>query len=109
MFLGSIFKSFGQITLKLLLPKSLHNDTAEEAKLDASARGIHSTFFDVRVTRRFAMSNVVLSLEKLYNKHETEKMNLFKEIIEEVEKWSSSPLVFPTTGGMGSQCTLVMI
>ena len=78
----------GVVTEPTLLPINPNNfnprvNTAEEAKLDVSARGINSTFerslFDVRVTHPFAISNVVLPLEELYNKHETDKINMYKK------------------------------
>ena len=98
------------VTEPTLLPTNPNNfnprvNTAEETRLDVSARGINSTFersfFDVRVTHPFAISNVLLPFEKLYNKHETEKMNLYEERVQEVEKGSFSPLVFLTAGGIG--------
>ena len=84
-------------------------NTAEEARLDISARGINSTFertfFDVRVAHAFAASNVVLLLDRLYRKHEQEKFALYGERVRQVEKGSFEPLVFLTTGGMGPRCT----
>ena len=89
-----------------------HVNTAEEARLDISARGINSTFertfFDVRVAHPFAASNVVLPLDGLYKKHEQEKINFYGERVREVEKASFEPLVFLTSGGMGPRCTAVI-
>ena len=96
-------------TLLLTNPNNFNPrvNTAEETRLDVSARGINSTFersfFDVRLTHPLTMSNFVLPLEKLYNKHKTDKLNLYKEREQEVEKGSFSLLVFLTTGGMGPQ------
>ena len=62
-------------------------NTAEEARLDISARGINSTFertfFDVRVAHPFAASNVTLSLDALYKKHEMEKINLYNKRVKQ--------------------------
>ena len=101
-------------TEPMLLPTNPNDfssrvNTAEEARLDISARGINSTFertfFDVRVAHPFAASNVTLSLDALYKKHEMEKINLYNERVRQVEKASFEPLVFLTTGGMGPRCT----
>ena len=98
----------------MLLPTNPNNfssrvNTADEARLDISARGINSTFertlFDVRVAHPFAASNVVLPLNGLYKKHEQEKINLYGDRVCQVEKGSFEPLVFLTTGGMGPRCT----
>ena len=98
----------------MLLPTNPNNfsnrvNTAEEARLDISARGIHSTFertfFDVRVAHAFAASNVILPLNRLYRKHEQEKIALYSDRVRQVEKGSFEPLVFLTTGGMGPRCT----
>ena len=84
-------------------------NTAEEARLDISARGVRSTFertyYDVRVTHPFAVSNVTLPLDKLYEKHEAEKESFYGERVRQVEKGSFDPLVFSTTGGMGPKAT----
>ena len=84
---------------------SSNANTTEEARLDISARGIRSaferTYYDVRVTHPFAVSNVTLPLEKLYEKHEAEKETYYGERVWQVEKGSFDPLVFSTTGGMG--------
>ena len=84
-------------------------NTAEEARLDISARGVKSaferTYYDVRVTHPYASSNVTLTLDKLYEKHEAEKERFYGERVRQVEKGSFDPLVFSTTGGMGPQAT----
>ena len=84
-------------------------NTAEEARLDISARGMKSaferTYYDVRVTHPFAPSNVTLSLKQLYEKHESEKESFYGERVRQVEKGSFDPLVFSTTGGMGLHAT----
>ena len=87
---------------------STSTNTADEARLDISARGIHSTFertlYDVRVTHPFAVSNVDLPLSKVYERHEKEKIRTYGDRVREVEKASFEPLVFLTTGGTGPRC-----
>ena len=100
-----------------LLPTDPNNfatgtNTADEARLDISARGIHSaferTFYDIRVAHPFAASNVDMPLQKVYQKHEQEKIRTYQERVKEVEKGSFEPLVFLTTGGTGPRCTKVI-
>ena len=50
-------------------------------------------------------SNVTLTPEKLYAKHENEKETFYSERVKQVEKGSFTPLVYSTTGGMGNQAT----
>ena len=63
------------------------------------------SYFDVRVTHPFAPSNVTLTPDKLYAKHENEKETFYSERVKQVEKGSFTPLVLSTTGGMGNQAT----
>ena len=79
----------------LLLPVDPNNfssgtNIANEARLDISARGIHSaferTFYDIRVAHPFAASNVDMPLKKVYEKHELEKIRTYGERVKEVEK-----------------------
>ena len=88
------------------------NNTAEEARLDISVRGLQSaferTFFDVRVSHPFAVSNVTVSLKALYERNEAEKKALYENRVLQVEKGSFQPLVFLTTGGTGPCCTKVI-
>ena len=104
-------------TEPLLLPVDPNNfssgtNIANEARLDISARGIHSaferTFYDIRVAHPFAASNVDMPLEKVYEKHELEKIRTYGERVKEVEKGSIEPLVFLTSGGTGPCCTRVI-
>ena len=80
-------------------------NVAEEARLDISARGVQSTFertfYDIRVTHPFAASNVLTPLDRLYVKHEKEKVSSYAERVINVEKGSFVPVVFTTTGGTG--------
>ena len=85
-------------------------NTAEAARLDISARGLMSTFertfYDVRVSHPYAMSNVTVSLKALYERNEKEKRDLYGERVLQTEKGSFEPLVFLTTGGTGPRCSM---
>ena len=82
-------------------------NTASEARLDISARGIWNTvdktFFDVRVFHPGAESNKITTIEAAFEKHEQEKKRTYNRRILEVEKATFTPLVFSTTGGMGKE------
>ena len=81
----------------------------DQAHPDISSRGIWSTFertfFDVRVLHPNAPSYQSLSLSRLYNKHETEKMGKYNCRVLTVEKGSFTPLVYTTFGGWAPQTT----
>ena len=83
-------------------------NTAPQARLDISARGIWSpcerTFFDVRVTHPNTITNRQKTLSQIYKSNEQEKKNLYNDRILQVEKASFVPLVFTTSGGMGPEC-----
>eukprot|EP00794_Sanderia_malayensis_P006323 gene6323-7047_t len=101
----------------LLLPVSdavpLANGTnrAENARLDVSAKGIHSaqkvTFFDVRIANPNNVSNGEKTLVEIYSSHEKEKMKSYNDRVLQVEKGAFVPLVYTTSGGMGPQCEAV--
>ena len=82
-------------------------NTASEARLDISARGIWNTvdktFFDVRVFHPGAESNKTTTIEAAFEKHEQEKKRTYNRRILEIEKATFTPLVFSTTGGMGKE------
>ena len=82
-------------------------NTAAEARLDISARGIWNTvdktFFDVRVFHPGAASNKCKTIDKAFEKHEEEKKRTYNKRILEVEKATFTPLVFSTSGGMGNE------
>ena len=63
-----------------------------------------STFFDIRVCHPNADSYKDLTPEQVYRLHENEKKRMYERRILEVEQASFTPLVFTTTGGMGSEC-----
>ena len=82
-------------------------NTASEARLDISARGIWNTvdktFFDVRIFHPGAESNKAISIDAAFERHEQEKKRTYNRRVLEVEKATFTPLVFSTTGGMGKE------
>ena len=80
----------------------------EQARLDISARGVHSpcdrSFYDVRVTHTNCARYQGKSLEEIYEMCEKEKKTKYNDRILQVEKASFTPLVFTTSGGMGPEC-----
>jgi len=83
---------------------------ADEARLDIRARGFwrqaQNNWFDVRVTNPNSISQIELSLDKIYNKHENEKKKRYNERVINIEHGTFTPLVFSITGGMGPECTM---
>ena len=83
-------------------------NTAEKARLDVSAVGIWSplerTFMDVRVMHPNSPSYKNKNIEKVYTQHEQEKKRMYNQRVLQIEKGSFVPLVFSTTGGMGTEC-----
>ena len=81
--------------------------TGNEARLDISARGVWSpmdkTFFDIRVFHPGAKSNTTPDITTIYKKHENEKKRSYNDRVLEVEKATFTPLVFSTSGGMGTE------
>ena len=64
-------------------------------------------FFDIRVFNPHARSYQNTSLAKCYRKNEQEKKRAYDQQVREIEHGSFSPLVFSTTGGMGTTATVV--
>ena len=60
-------------------------------------------FTDVRVLHPQAPSNSNKNLYQMYRTHENEKKRKYNARVIQVEKASFTPLVFSTTGGMGSE------
>lgn len=79
-------------------------NTAEDARLDISARGFWAqgqrAFFDVRIFNLMAQSNRDQDLHAAHGRHENDKIREYGERVEEVEQGTFTPLVFTTTGGM---------
>jgi len=88
------------------------NNTADNARLDISARGLwnssEKTFFDIRITHPTSQSYSGKSQVEVYQQHEKEKDKHNQRVIDmEMEKSSFNPLVFTTTGGMAPECNRV--
>jgi len=85
-------------------------NTSEKARLDVSAVGIWSlmerTFLDVRIVHPNAPSHMGKDIDKIYKQNEDEKKRTYNQRIIQVEKATFTPLVFSTTGGMASECTM---
>ena len=85
-----------------------HTNTAEQARLDISARGVWTSFdksfFDVRVTHPNCLSNRSKPFQKIYEENEKEKKDEYNERVLNVEKGNFTPLVFLTSGGMSKEC-----
>ena len=85
-----------------------HKNTAEQARLDISARGVWTSFdksfFDVRVTHPNCLSNRSKPFQKIYEENEKEKKDEYNERVLNVEKGNFTPLVFLTSGGMSKEC-----
>ena len=99
-------------TLIKVTTEQLRSGTIKEdgARLDISARGFWSpldkAFADIRVLHPLAKSNrSKKSLFQMYRCHEMEKKNDYVDRVLNVEKGTFTPLVFSTTGGMGTEAT----
>ena len=79
-------------------------NTSVHACLDISARGVWSPFDRTFVDIRVSHPNRTKSLEKIYEKNETEKKNVYNERVINTERGTFTPLVFLTTGGMSKEC-----
>ena len=93
------------ITGEILNPgtnKSAH------ARLDIHARGFwekcSSAFFDMSVSHRNADTYLHHSPKQIYKMHKQERKRQYANRVLEIEKGTSIPLVFTTTGGMGDEC-----
>lgn len=80
------------------------------ARLDIAARGFwgcgaQRAFFDVRVFNPSAPTHRDTQPSTLYQRNEREKRRQYQERVCEVERGSFTPLVFATTGGMGSNAS----
>jgi len=88
-------------------------NTADNARLDISARGLwnscEKTFFDIRITHPTSQSYSGKSLAQaeVYQQHEKEKKDKYNLRVIDIEKSSFNPLVFTTTGRMAPECNRV--
>ena len=82
-------------------------NTAVEARLDVSARGVWNsmdrTFLDVRVFHHGAPSNRLATIGDSFRKHENEKKLTYNRRIIQVEKATFTPSVCSTSGAIGDQ------
>ena len=65
------------------------------------------TFFDVQVFNPFAPTHRNTSLAQCYRRNELKKKRAYDERVIEIEHASFSPLVFSTSGGMGTTAAVV--
>ena len=88
-----------------LNPKTIIGD---QARLDVSARGVWTpfdkTFLDIRVSHPNCISSRTKTLQEVYEENEKEKKDENLEKVLNVEKATSTPAVFLTTGGMSKEC-----
>ena len=104
-----------KFTLQPVTDEQLSLRTANRedgARLDIVAdnfwgRDRQRAFFDVRVFNPFAQSHRNTSLPQCYRRNELEKKRAYDERVREIEHGSFSPLVFSTSGGMGTTATVV--
>ena len=86
--------------------------TADQARLDISARSVWNVceraFFDVRVFNPLAPSNSNKQPSQMYTAHEAQKKRAYNDRVIQIEKESSTPLVFSTSGGMGREAQGLM-
>jgi hypothetical protein len=99
-------------TEPMLIPTDeelVRGNTAQQARLDISARGMWSsherTLFDVKVCHPTADSHMRKSLANLHAENERGKKLAYGERVRNVERASFTPLVFNTTGGMAPECS----
>ena len=83
------------------------------ARLDIVAENFwghnrQKTYFDVRVFNPFCATLSKVPLPQCYRRAELEKKRAYEQRIREIEFGSFSPLVFSTTGGLGSTATVVL-
>ena len=82
-------------------------NTAEDARVDVSARGFWTrgqrAFMDVRIFNPMAQSNRDQDLLAAHKRNEQAKKREYDERIREVEQGTFTPLVFTSSGGMAPQ------
>lgn len=85
-------------------------NTSQDARLDILARGFwerqKSAYFDVRVFHPYADSYREKTSEQVFKQHENEKKRKYASRVLEIEQGSFTPLIFSTTGGMGTECKI---
>ena len=98
------------ITNECLVHRTANRE--DGARLDVAADSFwgndrQRAFFDVRVFNPHAQSYQNTSLSQCYRKNEQEKQRAYDQRVREIEHGSFSPLIFSTTGGMGTIATVV--
>ena len=98
------------ITNECLVHRTANRE--DGARLDVAADSFwgndrQRAFFDVRVFNPHAQSYQNTSLSQCYRKNEQEKKRAYDQRVREIEHGSFSPLIFSTTGGMGTIATVV--
>ena len=85
-------------------------NTAEEARVDVSARGFWTrgqrAYFDVRIFNPMAQSYREQDLAPAHRRNEQQKKREYDERIREVEHGTFTPLVFTSSGGMAPQAII---
>ena len=81
----------------------------DQARLDVKARGFwgpqQCAYFDVRILNPNTPSYRATQMSACYRRHEREKRRAYEQRVLEIEQGSFTPLVFSTSGGMGSGAT----
>ena len=92
----------------------IHRTASKEdsARLDLAAERFwggdrQHAFFDIRVFNPFTPSYRYTPLAQCYCRNKMEKKRAYDQRVREIEHGSFSPLVFSTTGGMGTTATVV--
>ena len=92
------------VTGERLTPGS---NISDNARLDISARNLWtllaSAFIDIRIFHPQAPSNSSKSIPQMYRSHEMEKKRQYNSRVLEIEKATFTPVVFSTSGGMGTE------
>ena len=85
----------------------LQSVNGDEARLDVKARGFwrpgQAAYFDVRFTNTNTPSQINMSVDKIYVKHENEKKCKYNKRVLDNEHGTFTPLVFSINGGMGPE------
>ena len=85
------------------------SNRSQDARLDIHARGFwephRSAFFGVRVCHPNAESYRELEPQQIYRIHENAKKREYHTRVLEIEHGTFTPLIFTTTGGMGTECS----
>ena len=86
--------------------------SSDDARLDIVAENFwghnrQKTYFDVRVFNPFCATLSKVPLPQYYRRAELEKKRAYEQRIREIEFGSLSPIVFSSTGRLGSTATVI--